>query len=173
MSDPRTKKLNRLATALSIGIPILVGLLFRKRLVYGLDVSSLPPIYASINALTAVLLPAGLVAIHRKRVETHRAIMTLCVGLSAVFLLLYTLYHMSAEPTPYGGEGLAKTIYYTLLMSHILLSVAVVPLVLFTYVRAISGSYALHRKLARVAFPVWWYVAASGVAVYIMISPYY
>ncbi|MBI3143033.1 MAG: DUF420 domain-containing protein [Bacteroidetes bacterium] len=173
MSEVRAKRLNRVAVVLSIAIPVLVGLLFRKRMVYGWDVSFLPPIYAIINALTALLLPIALLAIKLKKQVLHRRIMQVCLALSAVFLLLYTLYHMGSDPTPYGGVGMLKTIYYLLLVSHIFLSAAVVPLVLFTYVRAVTGSFDRHRKLARIAFPVWWYVAASGVAVYVLISPYY
>src|SRR5690606_35326175 len=131
------------------------------------------PIYATLNALTAVLLLIALIAILRRNIALHKTIMTTCLGLSALFLVLYVTYHITSETTRFGGEGWVKTVYLIILASHILLSVAVIPLVLITYVRALTERFAQHKKIARFTWPVWFYVAVSGVVVYLMISPYY
>lgn len=161
-----------LITIISIAIPLVVAVLFRVK-VPGYDLSFLPPIYATINGFTALLLVTALVAIRNGRRRQHELLMKVCMGLSAAFLVLYVLYHMTSDPTPYGGEGALRFVYYFILISHILLSVGVVPMVLFTFSRGIKGDFAGHRKLARITFPVWLYVAVTGVIVYLMISPYY
>lgn len=158
--------------AISVIIPIAVALLFTVK-VDGYDFSFLPPIYAGINALTAVLLLAGLVAIKNKKIETHKALMTTCLALSALFLVMYVAYHITSDTTRFGGEGWVKSVYLFVLASHIVLSVVIIPLVLFTYVRALAKRFDRHRKLARITWPLWFYVAVSGVVVYLMISPYY
>ena len=99
--------------------------------------------------------------------------MKTCMGLSAAFLVLYVLYHMTSESTAYGGDGPVKYVYYFILITHILLSVGVVPLVLFTFSRGLRSDFPRHRKLAKITFPIWLYVAVTGVIVYLMISPYY
>ncbi|MEJ2005391.1 MAG: DUF420 domain-containing protein, partial [Cyclobacteriaceae bacterium] len=152
--------------------PLAVAILFRVR-VDGFDLGFLPSVYATINGITAVVLIAALAAIKRGNQLLHQRLMTTCIVLSALFLIMYVLYHMTSDSTPYGGEGMIRYIYYFILITHIVLSVAVVPLVLFTYLRALLGQFARHRKLARITFPVWLYVAVTGVIVYLMISPYY
>jgi putative membrane protein len=165
--------LNRtVITTLSIIIPIVVAILFRVS-IKGYDFTFLPPIYAGINAVTAVLLITSRVAIARKNRRLHATLMKTCVGLSALFLVMYILYHMTSEPTPYGGTGALRYLYFVVLISHILLSLAIVPLVLFTLARALRGDFERHRALAKFTFPVWLYVAVTGVVVYLMISPYY
>jgi putative membrane protein len=161
-----------LIVIISIIIPLLVGVLFRVR-IPGYDLSFLPPIYATINGVTAMLLVMAVVSIRNGKRERHELLMKTCMTLSAAFLLLYVLYHMTSDSTPYGGEGPIKYIYYFILVTHILLSVGVVPLVLFTFSRGIRSDFARHRKLARITFPIWLYVAVTGVVVYLMISPYY
>jgi putative membrane protein len=99
--------------------------------------------------------------------------MKTALGCSVLFLVLYMVYHITSDSTPYGGEGLLKYIYYFVLLTHILLSIIIIPFVLITYVRAISGQFYKHRKIARITYPLWLYVAISGVVVYLMISPYY
>lgn len=96
-----------------------------------------------------------------------------CIALSASFLIMYVIYHMTSDSTPYEGTGWIRGVYYFILISHIVLSVAVVPLVLITFSRALSGNFERHRALAKFALPVWLYVAVSGVIVYLMISPFY
>ncbi|TPV93387.1 MAG: DUF420 domain-containing protein [Myxococcales bacterium FL481] len=165
-------KWNGWIKAISIVVPVLVAALFAVR-IEGYDLSFLPPIYASVNAATAVLLVAGLLAIQRGHHRLHQRLMQLCVGLSASFLVMYVAYHMTSDPTPFGGQGAARYAYYVLLVSHILLSIVVLPFVLTTYLRASLGDFPAHRKIAKRTFPIWLYVTVSGVIVYLMISPYY
>jgi len=162
----------KLITALSIGIPVAVAVLFKVK-IDGYDFSFLPPIYAGLNGLTAVLLLFAFIAIKNKKRKVHEVIMKTCIGLSASFLIMYILYHMTSDPTPYGGNGVWRYVYFIILVSHIVLSIAVIPLVLFTFVRALAGNFERHRALAKFTFPVWLYVAVTGVIVYLMISPYY
>jgi putative membrane protein len=158
--------------AISIVIPLVVALLFRVK-VEGYDFYFLPPIYAGLNGTTAILLVLAVRAIKNKNRVLHERLMKICIGLSSLFLIMYVAYHMTSDSTPFGGEGLIRYIYIFVLISHILLSVVVIPLVLFTFVRALNGEYDRHKKLARITFPIWLYVAVTGVVVYLMISPYY
>jgi putative membrane protein len=163
---------NRLITVVSIIIPVVVAVLFRVKL-DGYDFSFLPPIYASINAITAVLLIAALWAIKNGKRTLHEFFMKTCIALSLLFLVMYIAYHMTSDPTSFGGEGIIRYVYYFILITHIVLSIGVVPLVLFTYARAFNEEFDRHKKLARITFPIWLYVAITGVVVYLMISPYY
>ena len=99
--------------------------------------------------------------------------MTTAIWCSVVFLVMYVAYHMTSDSTKFGGEGAIKYVYYFILLTHIVLSIAVIPFVLITYVRAITNNFEKHKKIARITFPLWLYVAVTGVVVYIMISPYY
>ncbi|MDH4057843.1 MAG: DUF420 domain-containing protein [Cyclobacteriaceae bacterium] len=157
---------------ISIIIPITIAALFRVK-IEGYDFTFLPRIYASINGLTAILLISAVVAIKSGRRSIHERLMKICIGLSAVFLVLYVLYHMTTEATSYGGDGVLRYVYFGVLISHIVFSIGVVPLVLFTFGRALSGNFESHKALAKYAFPIWLYVAITGVVVYLMISPYY
>lgn len=165
-------KYKKLIIALSVVIPLAVAALFGVK-IEGYDFSYLPPVYATINGITAIFLVAALVAVKMGALKLHENLMKACIGLSAAFLVMYVLYHMTSEPTQYGGEGALRYTYFIILISHILLSVAVIPLVLFTFVRALSERFDKHRKLARWTFPIWLYVAITGVIIYLMISPYY
>ena len=156
----------------SIIVPIVVALLFGIKLDVELPVF-LPPIYASINATTAVILIVAIWAIKNKKVQLHERLMKTAIVFTSIFLILYIAYHMTSDSTEYRGEGILKYVYFTILISHILLSVTVIPFVLITFVRAISGDFVKHKKIARIAFPLWLFVAVSGVIVYLMISPYY
>ena len=170
-------KYNKWILALSIVIPLVVAMLFSVKLKdFGLDVkplSFLPPIYASINALTAIVLITAVMAVRRGYRKTHEYLMKLAIGLSALFLLMYVAYHMTAESTPFGGTGPIRYVYFVILLSHIFLSVAIIPLVLISFVRALAGRFDRHKKISRIAYPLWLYVAISGVLVYLMIAPYY
>ncbi len=172
-TDRKEKRINRLITVVSIAVPLVVAILFGIKIPGVEPLSFLPPIYATINGITAVLLILALIAIKKGRRDTHQKLMTSCVVLSVLFLIMYVAYHMTSESTPYGGEGFLRTVYFVILISHIVLSIVVIPLVLKTYARAYLGHYERHRKLARITFPVWLYVAVTGVVVYLMISPYY
>jgi putative membrane protein len=168
-----SKKYNIWIWVLSILIPIVVAVLFTIRIPGVERLGFLPPIYASINALTAFLLVIALVMILSGKRKTHEALMKTCIGLSVLFLVMYVAYHMTSDSTSYGGEGVMRYVYFFILISHILLSITVIPFVLITYVRAISGNFEKHKKIARITFPLWLYVAITGVVVYVMISPYY
>ncbi|MBT1709231.1 DUF420 domain-containing protein [Fulvivirgaceae bacterium PWU5] len=170
--EQKKEPYKKLIIALSVIIPIAVAVLFGVK-VPGYDLSFLPPIYASMNGITAVLLIAAVVAIKNGKRVLHERLIKICMLCSALFLVMYVLYHMTSDSTPYGGTGPIRYVYFGILISHILLSVIVIPFVLFSYVRALSGNFARHRKLAKVTFPIWLYVAVTGVIVYLMISPYY
>lgn len=167
------KQFKRWIMAVSIAVPILVVLLFMFKIPNAKPLTFLPPIYASINGLTAILLIVAVLAIKNGNKKLHQRLMTTCIVLSLLFLIMYVAYHMTSESTLYGGEGVVKYIYYFILASHILLSVAVIPLVLTTYSKGYLENYEAHRKWAKVTFPIWLYVAVTGVIVYVMISPYY
>ena len=170
--DLKKEPYNKLIIAVSILIPVVVAVLFGVK-IPGYDLSFLPPIYASINGITAILLVTAVVAIKRKNRAVHERLMKTCVILSATFLVLYVLYHMTSDSTPYGGAGPVRYVYFIILITHILLSVGVIPMVLFTYLRAWRGEFSRHRAIAKYTFPLWLYVAVTGVIVYLMISPYY
>jgi len=157
----------------SIAIPIVVAFLFRIRLENVKSLSFLPPIYAAVNGYTAIILLVALWAIKNRKINLHEQMMKTAIGLSLAFLIMYVAYHITSDPTPFGGEGVIKTVYYIILISHIVLSVAIIPLVLISFVRGISQQFTLHRKIARITFPIWLYVTITGVIVYYMISPYY
>jgi len=168
-----SKKYRPLVIAASVLVPIVVAILFTVRIPDAEPLTFLPPIYAGINALTSLLLIAALYFIKNGQRKIHELLMKVCIGLSLIFLVMYIAYHMTTDPTPFGGEGVIKYVYYFILVSHILLSIIVIPLVLTSYTRAISSEFISHKKISKITFPVWLYVAVTGVIVYLMISPYY
>jgi len=183
--------MNKLIIAVSIVIPVVVAILFSVKLKnLGVEVeplSFLPPIYATINGLTAIVLVVAVMAIRRGNRKLHEKLMTLAIGLSVTFLVMYVSYHMTTENTRYGDlnhdgqmsveeiaqAGKMRLVYFFILITHIALSVAIIPMVLFTYVRALAERFDKHRKLGKITYPIWLYVAVTGVVVYFMISPYY
>mgnify|MGYP002777116800 CR=1 FL=1 len=171
------KKYNPWIVALSVSIPLVVAILFGVKLKdFGIDVEPLtflPPIYATINAVTAVILVLAVMAIRRGNRDMHELLMKFAIGLSVTFLVMYVAYHMTSDSTPYGGQGFIRYVYFFILISHILLSIVIIPLVLISYVRALSQRFDKHRRIARITYPIWLYVAVTGVVVYLMISPYY
>ena len=171
------KKYNKWIVILSIAIPLVVALLFGVNLrEMGFDVKPLtflPPIYATINGFTAVILLIAFWAIKNKRIVLHENLMTTAIGCSVAFLIMYVAYHMTSDTTKFGGEGLIRYFYFFILITHILLSIVIIPFVLITYVRAITNDFERHKKIAKITFPLWLYVAITGVMVYILISPYY
>ena len=172
MKDKTTKSKYQLwVNIVSVAIPVVVALLFKVRLPNVEPLSFLPPIYASINGLTALLLVSALIAIKNKKRRVHETLMKTAIACSLLFLVMYVAYHMTSDSTSY--EGPVAALYYTILISHILLSIIVIPLVLISYVRAYLGEYSAHKKIVKFAYPVWLYVAVTGVIVYLMISPYY
>ena len=171
------KRYNILIIVLSIVIPVVVAILFKVKLKdYGINVEPLtflPPIYAFINGITAMLLILGVYAIKNGNKRTHQKLMQSAIACSVVFLVMYVAYHMTTDSTPFGGVGAIRYVYFFILISHIVLSVAVIPLVLITYVKALAERFDKHKKIAKITFPIWLYVAVTGVIVYLMIAPYY
>ena len=172
LKKDKDKGIKRLILGLSIVIPVAVAVLFGIK-IDGVDFSFLPPIYATLNGLTAIGLILAIIAIKNKKVTLHQRIVQACLVFSLLFLVLYVAYHMTSDSTPYGGEGILRGVYFFILISHILLSLIVIPLVLFSYLFAWQGNFDRHKKWTRFSFPLWLYVAISGVIVYFMISPYY
>jgi len=171
------QKFSKLIIIISILIPVVVAILFTvklKDLGYNVEpLSFLPRIYATINGITAVVLVAGVLAIKNGKRQLHKQLMTTAIGLSLAFLVMYIAYHMTTDSTKFGGEGTIRNVYFIILITHILLSIAVIPLVMITYVRALAEKFDKHKKIAKITFPIWLYVAVTGVIVYLMISPYY
>lgn len=166
------EKYKRLAIILSIVLPIAVALLFSVK-IEGYDFGFLPSIYATINGLTAIILLSAYLAIKKGNRKLHKTLINTAVTFSIAFLVLYIIYHSTSDSTKFGGTGYIAYLYYIILISHILLSIIITPFVCFTYLRGWLGDYEGHKKLTRITFPLWMYVAVSGVIVYIMISPYY
>ena len=158
---------------ISIVIPVAVAVLFTVRIPGVERMGFLPPIYATINALTAVILIISVIQIKKGNRKNHEFLMKTAILLSLLFLMLYIAYHMTSDSTKYRGDGIVKYLYYFILITHIMLSITVIPFVLITYVRAITGKFEKHKAIARITFPLWLYVAITGVIVYVMISPYY
>jgi putative membrane protein len=187
LTDPGKIKKAKIAIILaSVAVPLVVILLFGVK-IHNVDLTFLPPIYASINGITAIILIAAVWAIRSGKRELHRKLIRLALLCSLLFLAGYIAYHMTSSATLYGdadGNGelsiseikdvsRSAIYYYILLISHILLSVFVIPLVLLSYFHAWTGNFERHKRWTRIAFPMWLYVAVTGVVVYFMISPYY
>lgn len=177
MNNSVEQKYNKGIIAVSIIVPLIVGLLFGVNLrKLGYDVKPLtflPPIYATINGITAIVLVSAVVAVKNGKRKLHENLMKLAIFLSIAFLGMYVAYHMTSDSTKFGGEGIIRYFYFFILISHICLSIIIIPFVLITYVRALAQNFDRHKKIARIAFPLWLYVAVTGVIVYLMISPYY
>lgn len=170
------KKVIPIIIGLSIVVPIVVVILMNLPSRYnllGLDVGTFPFFHAVINGLTAMLLFIGYRFIKQKKKAAHRTVMITAFCLSALFLISYVISKVSNDPVPYGGDGLAKYIYFFILITHIALSAIIIPLVLFTMYRGLTGEYEKHKKIARWTFPIWMYVAITGVLVYLFMLPYY
>lgn len=164
-----------LIAILSVLIPVVVAMLFfmPKEGSSKVDVSFLPTLHAILNSTTAVMLVIGYYNIKRGNIKVHRAAMVTAFSLSAIFLVSYVTYHFLGERTIYGGDGVLKLFYYFILLTHIVLAVVIVPLVLLSVYFALSEQFVKHRRISRWTFPIWLYVAVTGVLVYLMISPYY
>jgi putative membrane protein len=153
----------------------------------GFDVHVFAKANAIINSIVAVLLLAGLFTAKQKKYELHKKIMLTAISLSVLFLLSYIAHHLLAGDTKYGDlnhdgivsldektlAGSLRMVYYFILITHIPLAAIILPFILFTAYRALTGEYDKHKKLVRITWPVWFYVAVTGVVVYLMISPYY
>lgn len=162
---------------LSIAVPLVVAVLLlfphQFSLELGIHRGTLPAFHALLNGTTALLLLLGLVLIRQRKISGHRAAMLTAFGLSAIFLISYVLSKLNAEPIPFGGEGFWRGLYFFVLISHILLSIPVLPLAMLAIYRGWSNDLARHRKVVRWTFPIWLYVAVTGVLVYAFMAPYY
>jgi putative membrane protein len=186
----KNKNLNLPITIVSILIPVVVAILFylpRPEMQAGFDIRILPLFHAILNSATAILLLASLYFIKNGQTKAHKVTNLIAVSLSALFLVSYVTYHFFAESTRFGDVnhdgvldaaekamvGGTRYVYYFILLTHIVLAAVIVPLVLFTLLRGLQADYVRHRKIARITWPIWFYVAITGVIVYVMISPYY
>ena len=169
------KRATLVVNLLSVAIPLVVAILLgvRTKLDLGTWTKMLPHMVGAINTITSVLLVLGLVAQKIGKIGLHRLAMTTAFSLGALFLVCYVTYHLSNPSTKFGGVGAMRILYYVLLLSHISLSLVVLPLVLRAFLFALTIQIAKHRKIAKYAYPIWLYVSMSGVIVYLMISPYY
>ena len=164
--------------AFSIIVPVAVGILLTPGLIppleVGFDPLILPKINAGINSTVSILLILAFIYIRKGNISSHRLAMLSAFGLSAIFLLTYVLYHLTVGHTPYCESGwVPKNIYYFTLISHILLSVTIIPLASFSIYRALNGTIDRHKRLAKITLPLWLYVSITGVLVYLFISPCY
>lgn len=164
---------NVLVAVLSVVLVAVVAFLYAGPNMGDLGIAkgTLPFVNSIINGATTLVLILAVVAVRNGNIALHKRLMLTAVAMSVVFLVLYVIQHGSFESTAYGGE--VKLLYFFILISHILLAVAIVPLVLLTLVRALSERFDKHRKIARITLPLWLYVSITGVIVYLMIEPYY
>lgn len=163
---------------LSAVIPVAVAVLFYmpeawREYFVNENFRGLPLLHAVLNGSTAVLLLTGLYFIKNKNIIWHRASMVAAFVFSAIFLVSYVIAKVSTPPVPYGGEGIMRGLYFFVLVSHIILSVPVLPLAMFSIYRGFTGQFEKHKKITRWAFPIWLYVAITGVLVYLFMQPYY
>jgi putative membrane protein len=170
------KNYTPLVIVLSIAIVALVALAYylpKLDFLKNKDLSILPFINALLNSITFVALSIALIAIKRKNIPLHKKMIFTALSSTALFLMTYLVYHFGAPHTVYGGTGPLKAIYLFILLTHIVLAAAIVPLALITLARGLNMQVEKHRKIARWTMPIWLYVSLTGVIVYIMISPYY
>ena len=171
----KEKRVTLAVNILSVAIPVVVVILLgiRTKVDLGAWTKTLPHAIGAINSITSVLLILGLVAQKMANIRMHRLAMTTAFSLGAVFLVCYVTYHLTNRSTVFGGNGMERVFYYTVLISHIGLSLVVLPLVLRAFLFALTNQIARHRRVAKYAYPIWLYVSTTGVIVYLMISPYY
>jgi putative membrane protein len=158
---------------LSLVVPILVGLLYITPRFTGFEINFLPLLNATINGTVFFILIFAIKAIKNGNKELHQKLIYLSLILSTIFLISYVIHHATHDPVSYGGDGVLKSVYYFILISHITLSAIIIPLVLITLSRALKEKFEDHKKIAKITFPIWLYVSATGVLVYVLISPYY
>ncbi len=175
ITEQQSKRLNLIITIISIALPVIVAILFGIRIEINLpfNVYILPAINAVLNGSSALLLIAALIAVKQKKIKLHATFIYIAMGLSLAFLLIYVFYHISTEHTKYCGVGGMRYLYFTLLISHILLAIVQAPLVLFAFLYGYTGQIERHKKLVKISYPVWLYVAVTGVICYLMIAPCY
>lgn len=176
---------------LVVSIVVFIGIAFLSGVQLHPEFNFDPHIFATVNAIinscVAIFLIAALLAVKSKKYLLHKRIMIAAIILSVLFLISYVCHHLFSGETKFGDlnhdgilswdeknkAGSLRYVYYAILMTHIPLAGIILPFILFTAYRALSGDYVKHKKLARITWPIWLYVAISGVAVYLLISPYY
>lgn len=171
-NDGKAKWLIGIFSVVVFGAVVALGR-FKLEMDLGFDVHVFAKINAVINSIVAVLLVAALVAVKQKKYTLHKKIMMGAMILSILFLVSYICHHLLSGDTRYGGEGTIRYIYYFILITHIFLAAIILPFILFTAYRALIAEWPQHRRLAKITWPIWFYVSVTGVLVYLMISPYY
>ncbi len=176
-STSQDKLVFRLVHGLSIIVFLAVVILNRKSTsrtrYYSCLYIFLPKLNAIINGTCSVLLLISLYQIKRRNIVAHKRLNILTFVLSSLFLVSYILFHYFVKETSYGGEGLIRIVYYVILVTHIILAAAVLPLILLSFYRGLQNDVFRHRRLVRWSYPIWLYVTVTGVIVYLMIAPYY
>jgi putative membrane protein len=169
------KKAGIIIIILSVVVFVAVAFLSRVKLEadLGFDVHIFATINAGINFTVSILLLMGLISVKMKQFLLHKRIMLTAMTLSALFLVSYIAHHLLSDSTSYGGEGNMKYVYYFILITHIILAAVILPFILYTAYRGLTAEFARHKKIARITWPIWFYVSITGVLVYLMISPYY
>jgi putative membrane protein len=173
---PKEEKVQNWIVFISVLIPLAVAvLLFMPTKITSLGdwVYFLPHLNAVINTAASLALILAIVFVKKKSYKLHGATMTVAFVLGAIFLVSYVIYHASAESTSFGGEGAIRTVYYFLLITHILFAAIALFPILFAYYYGYTDQREKHRKIVKIAYPIWLYVSVTGVIVYLMISPYY
>lgn len=187
----RERTISAVIIIVSILVPVLVAVLFfvsPPEIYHNFDLAFFPRFHAILNSLTSICIISGFILIKKKEIKWHRLSMLTAFLLSTVFLVSYVTYHtLSDGSTKYGdadfngvldqaeaaAAGTLRYVYYFILLTHIILAALILPLILFTFSKALNNKIETHRKLARWTFPLWLYVAVTGVLVYVLISPYY
>lgn len=171
-NDKRARILILLVSFVVFAAVVLLGR-FKLNIDLGFDEHIFARINAVINSIVAVLLVAGILTAKSGKYQTHRNIMLTAMLLSVLFLVSYICYHLFTGETKFGGAGALRYIYFIILTTHIFLAAIILPFILFTAYRALIGENERHRKLAKITWPIWFYVAVTGPIVYLLISPYY
>jgi putative membrane protein len=172
-NEALAKKLNVYAYILSAIVLLLVGMMRRVKIDLGINFDFLPPIHALLNTGAAICLVMALVYIKKKDVATHRKFVYGAMLCSALFLLCYVLYHFTTQETKYCGEGTMRLVYFGFLISHIILAAVSLPFILLTFIKGYCGLVEEHRKMAKIVYPVWLYVAITGPICYLLLYPCY
>jgi putative membrane protein len=161
----------------TVSLVVFIAVVLLKQIHLDLNLSFDVHIFAKINAIinstVSVLLMAGLYFVKAKKYQQHKTVMLSAILLSVLFLLSYIAHHLLSGSTPYGGEGWIRPVYFFILITHVVLAGIILPFILLTAYRSLTGEFAIHKKLARITFPIWLYVSITGVIVYLMIAPYY
>lgn len=165
------KKLNIWAYILSAVILITVAMMRRIHVEFPFDTTALPALYSVMNVLTAAILIYALIQIKSGHVEKHKKAIMTAMATSAIFLVMYVMYHISNEPVSYCGQGPIRSAYFVILITHIVAAAVIFPFTLFTFVRGYTYQVVRHRKMARWVFPIWLYVTISGPIAYLMLLP--